>query len=324
MKKIPRNLSRGIAGIMPDNWVLNRRIPCFLPFYHVVSDEKLPYILNYRYRNVAQFEKELDFYLQHFNVVGLEEIVSKGCTDKKTVHLSFDDGLRQCADVIAPILLRKGIPATFFLNTAFIDNKELFHRYKASLILSRLRDKPDVKTKKYLEQNNLAGEKILQATIFQEKLLNDVARMLGISFNDFLAREKPYLTSGQVRKLASEGFSIGAHSHKHPEFWEISEAEQINEVKESMARVKQLVNPKIRAFSFPYTDSGVPASVYATIGREAICDITFGTAGIKKDSLNLHLQRYPVEQAGDFINNLKGEIVYFFMRKWTGKEKVTH
>lgn len=324
MNKIPRNISRSIARLMPDNWILNRHFPCFLPFYHVVSDEKLPYILNYSYRNAAQFEKELDFYLKHFHAVGLEEIVSESCSGKKVVHLSFDDGLRQCADIIAPILLRKGIPATFFINTAFIDNRELFHRYKASLILSRLREKPDQMIENYLGRNNLAGEKILQATVFQEKILNEVARMLEISFNEFLARKKPYLTSEQVKKLASEGFYIGAHSHTHPEFWKISEAEQINEVKESIARVTQLVNPKIKAFSFPFTDSGVPASVHAAICREAICDITFGTAGIKKDSLNIHLQRYPVEQAGDFKNNLKGEVVYFLLRKWAGKETVIH
>lgn len=324
MKNLPRSISRNIAGLLPVKWLLNRQLPFFLPFYHVVSNEKLPYVLNYPYRNEVQFEKELDFYLKHFRAAGLEEIVSDDYSGKKVFHLSFDDGLRQCADVVTPILLRKGIPATFFINTAFVDNKKLFHRYKASLILNELRQAPNLRVNKYLEKENLAGEKILQASVFQEDILNEAACMLEFSFTDFLSRQQPYMSSEQVKKLASEGFSIGAHSHTHPEFWKITEAEQLYEVKISMSRVMQLVNPRIKAFSFPFTDSGVPASLLMALERDKLCDFTFGTAGIKKDSFRFHLQRYPVEKHGDFIKNLKGEIVYYFLRAWAGKETVTH
>ncbi|MFW6257654.1 MAG: polysaccharide deacetylase family protein [Prolixibacteraceae bacterium] len=324
MKKIPRYISRSISGVLPEKWLLKRQFPVFLPFYHMVSNEKLPYILNYPYRNEKEFEKELDFYLKHFQAAGLEEVVSPGHTGGKMFHISFDDGLRQCADVVAPLLLRKGIPATFFINTAFIDNTKLFHRYKASLILSQLRQTHNQKVNEYLEKENLAGEKILQASIYQEEILNEAARMLEFSFTDFLNRQQPYMSSEQVKKLASEGFCIGAHSHTHPEFYEISAAEQLSEVRESMARVVQLVKPRLKVFSFPFTDSGVPATLLKTIQQENLCDFTFGTAGIKKDSVCFHIQRYPAEQPGDFIRNLKGEIVYYFMRAWSGKGTVTH
>lgn len=324
MKNVPRYISRSISGLLPSKWLMSRQLPCFFPFYHVVSNERLPYILNYPYRNEKQFEKELDFYLAHFHAAGLEEVVKNNFTGKRMFHLSFDDGLRQCADVVAPILLRKGIPATFFINTAFIDNKKLFHRYKASLILNGLRQAPNLRVSKYLEKENLAGEKILQASVFQEEILNEAARMLEFSFDDFLSRQQPYLTSEQIKKLGSEGFTIGAHSHTHPEFWKITAAEQLHEVKISLSRVMQLVRPKVKAFSFPFTDAGVPASLLTAIKKENLCDVTFGTAGIKKDSFNFHLQRYPVEQHGDFTQNLKGEIVYYFLRAWAGKETVTH
>ncbi len=324
MNRFPRFVSRSISGLLPEKWLLKRQLPVFLPFYHVVSNEKLPYILNYPYRNEKEFEKELDFYLKHFRAATLEDIVSAGHTGEKMFHLSFDDGLRQCADVVAPILLRKGIPATFFINTAFIDNRKLFHRYKASLVLSQLQQNSNKKVNEYLKKENLAGEKILQASIFQEEVLNEAARMLEFSFTGFLSRQQPYMSSEQVKKLASDGFSIGAHSHTHPEFYKISEAEQLNEVKESMSRVVQLVDPQLKVFSFPFTDSGVPASVLSTIERENLCDFTFGTAGIKRDTVSFHLQRYPVEQPGDFIRNLKGETVYYFLRVWAGKGTVTH
>lgn len=324
MKNRPRNLSKMLGHFFSEKWLFKRETPCFLPFYHVVSDEYLPHILNYPYRNVVQFEKELDFFLKFFTPVSLEELKKTACSGKKVFHLSFDDGLRECHDIVAPVLRRKGIPATFFVNTGFIDNKALFHKYKASLILSRLKENEDRKAIDFLKQNGFTVENILTASFSQEEILNEAANILGIVFTDFLNRQKPYLSSEQIKSLATDGFTIGAHSHRHPEFWKLSEAAQIDEVKESMAHLEKLVKPAIKAFSFPFTDDGVPVSVLETIKNKHICDITFGTAGVKHDMFEFHYQRYPVEQPGDFVRNLKGEFVYFELRKWMGKAVVKH
>jgi hypothetical protein len=45
---------------------------------------------------------------------------------------------------------------------------------------------------------------------------------------------------------------------------------------------------------------------------------------IKYDELNFHFQRYPVEKEGDFMLNLKEELVYFALRKFIGKATVKH
>jgi peptidoglycan/xylan/chitin deacetylase (PgdA/CDA1 family) len=324
MKQLLRSFSKFISSFFSEEWLFGRNTPCFLPFYHVVSDEKLPHILNYPYRNVSQFEKELDYFMKYFMPVSLEDLNTREHADKKFFHLSFDDGLRECHDVVAPILLRKGIPATFFVNSAFVDNKALFHKYKASLIIGRFKEKPDKKAAEFLDKNGLPAGKILKAEISQVEILNEAATLLGVDFSEFLSRHKPYLTSEQIKSLADDGFTIGAHSHSHPEFWKISEKKQIDEIKKSMNLLEQWVNPSIKVFSFPFTDDGVPASVLRTIKKEHICDITFGTAGVKQDMFDFHLQRYPAEQPGDFKRNLKGEFIYFEWRKWVGKAMVKH
>ncbi len=295
-----------------------------MPFYHVVSNEKLPHILNYPYRNTKQFEKELDFFLRHFEPVSLKELAEKQNLKHNSFHLSFDDGLRECADVIAPILLKKGIPATFFVNTAFINNKNLFHKYKASLILNRLREKENTEVVKLLSKSGLKSKEILKASISQTRILDQAARLLDVDFSEFLENQKPYLTTSQLIRLAKKGFSIGAHSHKHPEFENLSTFEQLEEIKTSMKALKQLVRTSVKAFSFPFTDWGVPAEVLQKIRGEHICDITFGTAGLKYDEFEFHLQRYPVEKTGSFLSELKGEWVYFILRDWIGKSTVKH
>ncbi len=92
----------------------------------------------------------------------------------------------------------------------------------------------NIEAEKILKAQNLEGKHILKTTISQENILDEAAEILGINFNDFLLKQKPYLTTEQLLKLKEQGYLIGAHSFYHPEFWKISEDEQINEVKKSM------------------------------------------------------------------------------------------
>lgn len=324
MNEIPRFISKQFGSLIPFQWLSKLKTPVFMPFYHVVSNEKLPHVLNYNYRYISQFEKELDFYLKYFKPVSLAELFSGNYSGRNILHLSFDDGLKECAEIIAPVLLKKGIPATFFVNTGFVDNLKLFHKYKASLILNRLCKTSNPKVEQILKEQNLQGKAILKASVLQEEVMDAAATLLGVNFKDFLEKQKPYLTTTQILKLKSDGFSIGAHSFSHPEFWKITEDEQLDEVKKSMNWLVEKINPEIRAFSFPFTDSGVSMKMLKTLKDEKICDVTFGTAGVKYDELDFHYQRYPVEKEGDFILNLKEEFVYFALRKIIGKATVKH
>src|SRR5687767_2369317 len=111
----------------------------FCPFYHLVSNEDVPHIKHlYSFKNVHQFRKDLDVLLKNFipiDLPDLSKIVREGSMKKNGFFLSFDDGLSECYHVIAPILKEKGVPATFSINSAFVDNKNLFYRYQASIII---------------------------------------------------------------------------------------------------------------------------------------------------------------------------------------------
>ncbi len=324
MRKIPRFISSQISRFFSVDSLIKMQTPVFMPFYHVVSDEKLPHIINYNYRNISQFESELSFYLQHYQPISLEDLISNPFPRKKVFHISFDDGLKECSEIIAPILLKKGIPASFFINTGFVNNQALFHKYKASLIFRELEENPQPKAIKILDENHLNGINILKATIRQTEILDKVAEIIDLDFKDFLRKQSPYLTTEQLVQLQSQGFTIGAHSVNHPEFWLISAEKQKEEIVQSVNWVKENVHPKIKTFAFPYSDFGVDKNVINSISKEEICDLSFGTAGVKFDETENHFQRYPVEQKGDFIENLKSELVYFGLRKSIGQATVKH
>ena len=324
MAHIPRLLSKQLSRFVSAEKLFQSKTPVFLPFYHVVSDQALPCILNYPYLNEKEFEQQLDFYLKYFKPVSLEYIYENPRPEEKVFHLSFDDGLRSCAEIVAPLLLRKGIPATFFINSGFVDNKELFHRYKASLVLTEMLLHPDAEAESLLLENNLTQGNLLKADFSQRSILDEAADLLELDFGTFLAEEKPYLSTAQIKDLSHKGFSIGGHSHKHPEFWKISEKKQFKHVRKSMNWLTENINQKVKAFSFPFTDDGVSRKLFQRIKDENICDITFGTSGVKYDEINTHLQRYPVEQTGNLEENLKAEFLYFKLRKAMGKSCVKH
>lgn len=322
--KIPRFASALMGRLIPTKSLFGLSVPVFQPFYHVVSNEKLPHVFNYPYRSVKQFKEELEIILKFFNPVSLEELASEKVQGKNPFHLSFDDGLKECTEIIAPVLLKKGIPATFFVNTGFVGNKALFHKYKASLIYEKLKEGNFSEAEVFLKGKGILPEKILKATILQGNILNETAEMLGIDFGKFLEEEKPYLTTNQLLQLKNQGFSVGAHSINHPEFWLIPEQEQIQQVEKSLRWVKENIQPAISAFAFPFTDSGVSREVFKVLEDKSLCDISFGTAGLKYDEFKFHLQRFPAETNEPFLQKLKEEFVYYKLRKLVGKARVKH
>ncbi len=285
------------AAILPFGLLKSgKKLPVLLPFYHVVSDQELPFRENYNYPSVARFESDLDFLLKNFKPVGLDDLLS-GKNLSKSFHLSFDDGLKECHDVIAPILKRKGIPATFFVNPSFVDNRDLFHRYKAAEITELLKGK-NIKIK-------------LQKTYADLDSLDELAGDLGLDWQEMLAEKKPYMSLPQIKELEQDGFTIGAHSMDHPEFWLLDAETQLEEIRESMDWVNENFSQEIKAFAFPFTDMGVPDSVFHACHEQQLIDISFGTAGLKKELMARHFQRVAMENERDLDARKRLKEEYF-------------
>ena len=288
-----------------------RKVAPYAPLhllYHTVSDRQLPYISSYQIKSTAQFEADLDNLLRHYQPVDLAEITHKR-TSKRVFHLSFDDGLRECFDVIAPILLRKGIPATFFVNNGFVGNKAVFHRY----LIAQLKQVGIIRPDEQFDYNT-------------RHLLAQRMEDLNFDLERYLASESPYMSLEQIKQLQLMGFTIGAHSVTHPEFWKISEEEQFQQIKQSVGWVVEHFNPEQKVFAFPFTDDGVSHSLFERLQREQIVDYTFGTAGYKPDQFATHFQRVPIEQrhVRPALSILKFEYLYALFRQWGGYNQVKH
>jgi len=262
-----------IIGIK--NLINFAKTPIINVFYHVVSDDYLPYIAPlYKYRNLKEFENDIDFLLKYFEPVTANDIFlhTKGekVITKPSFHLSFDDGMREVYEVALPILKQKGIPATVFVNSDFVDNKDLFYRYKAALIAD---NQPSLK------------KEVLKIKYLEREKLDSIAEDLGIDFDSFLKEKKPYLTTEEIKILQKNGFTIGAHSIDHPNYYLISEEEQIRQTLESCRFVKESFGEEKSFFAFPFEDIGVKKSFFEAISKDV--DLTFSISGIVQNGRNI-------------------------------------
>ena len=329
-----------VGGWIPQSTLINLTGQHFLfPFYHTVSNTPLPHVNQvYSVKSFASFAKDLDYLCKHFQPVGLEELrafrMGERKASKPSMFLSFDDGLSGIYDIVAPELLKRGIPAAFFINTDFVDNKDLFFRYKASLILDRLEHNnyPPGILENFQRRFHLvrAGkinirELVLSVGYQRRAELDEMAKLVDLDFTTFLKVKKPYLTSTQIGELAHSGFYIGAHSKDHPLFSDLEEDEQISQYRDSLKLVQKEFGISDGLFSFPFTDEGVSVSFFDALSADGFpqLDATFGTAGLKEDSVDFHFQRIPMEinkYAASRI--LKGEYTYYLIKGLLGRNKI--
>ncbi len=307
-----------------------------LPFYHLVSDQEVPHIKHlYHVRNSNQFVKDLDYLLKHYKPINLEQlkqsILHQKSLPNNSMFLSFDDGLAECYHIIAPILLKKGIPATFFLNSAFVDNKALMFRYKASLLIEHLDQFPN---KVETIARHLFRKKNWIYTDFRVDLkkicwknqafLNDLALALEVDFDQYLHVKKPYLNKDQIRAMQQWGFNFGSHSIDHPRYNTISPIAQIEQTMQGHQQLVQNLKNIDKVFAFPFTDDAVGLSFFDTIFKGNSLDLSFGGAGIKQEKIARHLQRLGLEstQIRSSKQIIHSEYCYYLLKSIFGKNTI--
>ena len=288
-----------------------RQPPFLVPFYHVISDEPVTHTEHlYRHKTVGQFRHDLDHLLSGYRPISLAEVLecrkAERTLPERSFLLTFDDGYREMSEIVAPILLEKGVSATFFLNSAFVDNKNLCHVNKASLLVSRLRSlgRPHLERRllelipgQKLRPEDLDGA-ILSVPYEQRALLDAMAEVLGVDFPGYLRERRPYLTSAQVAGLVSRGFTVGGHSIDHPFYASLSLEEQLRQTIESVRFVRERFGLTYGVFAFPFEDVGVSRPFFDELFRKGQIDLTFGAAGLIDEDIPNHLQRVCMEAYG--------------------------
>lgn len=280
-----------------------------IPYYHMVSDKSVPHVQHlYRFRSIAEFISDVDFLLDQYQPISLDDLYKAIDNSKslpsKSFLMTFDDGFREMHDVVMPILKAKGVPAAFFVTTATVDNLSLSLYQKISLLLDERERQgpafPEAQACDLLNASGIRGvnvERQLRMVRYEQRqVLDQLAELCQCDFNGFLLSVQPYLTSPQILRMLKEGFAVGAHSLDHPHYAELTLNEQLRQTQESAAFLRDRFGLVRVAFAFPHNDFGVSPQFFETILNKGCVSVTFGTGGLLSDKRRCHFQRFSMER----------------------------
>ncbi len=281
-----------------------------IPYYHMVSDGAETHTKNlYPHKGTKQFVDDIDFLGRRYTPIDMPTLlgfVRNGrALPRHALLLTFDDGFRQMHDVVAPILLKKGMPAVFFVNSGFTDNRNLCYQHKASILAEHiLNGNISPATEREIAERLQASDclpltvadRILSIGYSEGSLLDEIGRLLEVDFDTYLLENKPYLTSEQIMKLVLDGFGVGGHSIDHPLYSNLSVPQQLRQTIESVSFVKKAFRLDYGLFAFPHSDSGVTKEYYEELFKQTVVDVHFGTAGMAHDLALNRLQRFSLEK----------------------------
>jgi peptidoglycan/xylan/chitin deacetylase (PgdA/CDA1 family) len=239
-------------------------------FLHGVTSSK-NHQINGRHMDAGQFEKFLIYLKTNFEILPVEELCKQKGTGKpvsrKKIALSFDDGFHNNVDVALPLLVKHGIPATFFVSSACLHDPHYIHPPDLIDLLKAGLTKNEVTING--EKFQISGDELVRTndgkTLLEyvnnlsfDELRSTMAAIKSTYGYDRLTQdvdaEYYRLVSGDdLRAIDSNGLiSIGSHSHYHVAMNVLSEAEIKEQLELSRTQLQQCSTRPVRSFAFPY------------------------------------------------------------------------
>lgn len=262
---------------------LNARANRLLTYHH------------FKASTVAAFEEQCEHIRRYYTPVSLDEIgafLRDGKPlPKNSVSITVDDGYRDFYRYAYPSLKRFRIPATVFLMTDFIDGvswpwwdllRYAFDRTgleAADIQMDGFRFRHPLSSSATRVRACQQLEEALK-DVSNAKRLELVVRMpelLQVAIPAAPPEELAPLTWDQVREMAANGITIGAHTRSHPILATLDSDEELrHEIEGSRNRISEELGTPTLHFSYPNGRSQditarVRRVVEATGFRTAVC-----------------------------------------------------
>jgi len=261
--------------------------------------------------NIENFEKQLTFLKNNYNVLPLAEVVGdlkQGVVVNKSVAITFDDGYFDNRLFALPVLEKLNIPATFFISADYIDKADEFWWDKLeSLILlsSTLPSFLELSFNSELyswencnEQRNLLYREIhsmlkKQPVSIIHTILDQLINWSGV---DFIPRPnyRPLSQDELIEMANSQIVEIGAHTLSHCRLSNETPENQYREISDSRFFLERLLDKEIRSFSYPFGSENDYSSFTPQMVKQAgySCGISNNQNFVTKKSNVYNLPRF--------------------------------
>ena len=215
-----------------------------------------------------EFEAALRFLSANYTPVHLDQVLAHGGgrgLPPRAVLVTFDDAYASVMELAAPLCRKYAVPAVFFVNAAFIDNQRLAPDNLVCYVANAMgmttitAAAQAVRGKESSQLHSLAevfGVFFPSLALAErEAFLDALKQMAGISQNRLAEQARLYLSSSQLRSLASFDFEIGNHTYTHVHCRALAQSDFASEIEGNKAELEGLSGKKVRSFSLPYGSS---------------------------------------------------------------------
>ena len=272
-KRATLNLAAGTLWRMPGCFRIARMLgPSYLlrcVVFHHISAVESPFITGMNVSTTPdEFEGALRFLTAHYKPVRLEDVLGAsagGSLPPRAVLVTFDDAYASVVEVAAPLCRKYGVPAVFFVNAAFLNNRRLAPDnlvcYVANVrgmqaINGAVRTVHGYETAQLQSVSEVFSSFFPSITLTErETFLEALRNLAGINECRLAEDTGLYLRSKQLSSLASFDFEIGNHTYSHVHCRRLSNADFGQEIDKNKAELEAFSGTKVRSFSQPYGSS---------------------------------------------------------------------
>jgi len=275
---------------------------------------------NFRFLDIKNFLKQLDFFEEKFGFVSREDwalaIKNRSLGNAKgKVLLTFDDAMSCHYEYVFPELKKRNLWGIFYVSTQPYTSARMLDVHRIHLLCGALEGNklletlfnylkeemiPDQKIKEFREkpyssQKNYEGvsefKRILNYFVsydYRESLISKVATQLGDKFDvhDF------YVPAAKLKEMCMYGNIIGSHTVTHPVMSKLNCADQSTEITESFAFLEELGCQDSKTYCHPYG------------GFHSFNDITVETLFSQQVEYSFNVESRDIEDS-DFISSIQ-------------------
>lgn len=275
--------------------------PCLsILVYHRVIAEPDPLMPD----NVCagEFDGQLQILSRWFTVLPLREATTRlraGTLPVRSACVTFDDGYADNVTVALPILRRRGVTATFFLATGFINGGRMWNDSVIESIRRAQGHTIDASSVglgllgiSTMGLRRQAIESVLSALKYQPL---EKRQRQAEDFSAAASRSLPsdlMMTTDQVRSLCSSGMEVGAHTVTHPILARIEPDRAEREIRDSKRRLEEITGGPVTSFAYPNGRPGRDyrpehVSMVKSLGFEVAVSTAQGVAHAASDLFQL-------------------------------------
>ena len=245
--------------------------------FHSISDYESSFVKGANvWTPTAIFAKHLQYIMANYRVISLQTLVESlrhGRVPPRSVVITLDDGFADNYYFAYPNLKRYQIPATIFLVTDCIENKQpiwiqelcyLLNNVGAERIAEALKalkeelDIPLLEEQNKLKQNWKMDKIVGEYLTFDVKkearheILARLYRKFEIQREKIFSQNEVFLNWDQVNQMQRDGISFGNHGASHTPFSAMTFEEQKAEIVESKTVIQKKLGNGFLPFAYPF------------------------------------------------------------------------